>query len=462
MIHMFVYVIPRRWNEMSSKLLITPPFETFLNWDVKQFFIKEVLSKYPVEKLGKHIIHQTDKIQLSNYPDKKFGILGVSNKIGMFDADSLLGKTVKQKYHIVRDNWLAYNPYRVNVGSIGLKTPKQKGEYISPAYVVFSCKDTLLPEYIWLLMKSNMFNTLIRNSTTGTVRQTLGYDSLAEISAPIPSIIEQQRLLDEYHAAFNKANALITLAESINSEIDMYLYDYFNMDSSEDMALGASLLKTFKLSNSVRWDVDYALNDRALDYLDNCNCLVVPASKFILSTQYGLSEKASVDNSGIPMLRMGNIRDSEVDLTDIKYISKTDALKGRYLDKGDLLFNRTNSKELVGKTAVFDLDGDYVFASYIIRVKIDSTMADINFINYMFSSRIIRRQIDIVSRQILGQVNMNVDELSNLRFPLPSLPEQKKIVSEIDKIRNRRKSAIRDAYTLITKGNADFENTIFA
>ena len=158
---------------------------------------------------------------------------------------------------------------------------------------------------------------------------------------------------------------------------------------------------------------------------------------------------------------MGNIKDSEIDITDLKYLTRTDALKGRYLDKGDLLFNRTNSKELVGKTAVFDLDGEYVFASYLIRVKLNSAKADINYINYMFSSRIIRRQIDIVSRQVLGQVNMNVDELSNLRFPLPSLSEQKEIVLEIDKMRNRKKTTIRDACTLITKGKIAFENAVF-
>lgn len=122
---------------MCSNLLSTAPYEKFFTWDVKQFFVKKVLSKYPVEKLGKHIVHQTGKVKLSDYPDTEFGILGVSNKKGMFDADKLFGKTIKQKYHIVKNNWLAYNPYRVNVGSIGLKTSRQTGEYISPAYVVF-------------------------------------------------------------------------------------------------------------------------------------------------------------------------------------------------------------------------------------------------------------------------------------------------------------------------------------
>lgn len=145
----------------KSSLLSTVPFSSFSQWDVKQFFFTKILSKYPLEELGKHLIHQTKKVQLSDEPSKEFTILGVSNKIGMFDASIEKGNKIKQKYHIVKDNWLAYNPYRINVGSIGIKTPNLKGGYISPAYVVFSCKDTILPEYLWLMMKSAFFNKLI-------------------------------------------------------------------------------------------------------------------------------------------------------------------------------------------------------------------------------------------------------------------------------------------------------------
>ena len=96
---------------MSNKpaLLSTVPFSSFSQWDVKQFFFAKILSKYPVEELGKHLIHQTEKIQLSDEPTKEFTILGVSNKIGMFDGSTEKGSKIKQKYHVVKDNWLAYN-----------------------------------------------------------------------------------------------------------------------------------------------------------------------------------------------------------------------------------------------------------------------------------------------------------------------------------------------------------------
>ena len=71
----------------------------------------------------------------------------------MFDAYSELGKNIKQPYIYVENGCLAYNPYRINIGSIGLKTDKLNNEYISPAYVVFKCKETILPEYLYLVLK---------------------------------------------------------------------------------------------------------------------------------------------------------------------------------------------------------------------------------------------------------------------------------------------------------------------
>ena len=106
---------------MTDSLLTVVRFSRIFQWDVKQFFSQQIVSNYPIDKLGNHLTHQTEKVQLSDYPNSEFVLLGISNKIGMFDATIEKGKKIKQKYHIVKENWIAYNPYRINVGSIGIK-----------------------------------------------------------------------------------------------------------------------------------------------------------------------------------------------------------------------------------------------------------------------------------------------------------------------------------------------------
>ena len=145
---------------------------------------------------------------------------------------------------------------------------------------------------------------------------------------------------------------------------------------------------------------------------------------------YGTSEKASDDNSGTPIFRMGNIQSGRLDLGDLRYLHLNDKDRARLLlKKGDILVNRTNSAELVGKCAVFDLEGEYSFASYLIRIRLDKDRAEprlvASFINsptgraYMFSER----------KQMTGQANVNATKLKSLPIALPSLQEQRRIVA---------------------------------
>ena len=91
-----------------------------------------------------------------------------------------------------------------------------------------------------------------------------------------------------------------------------------------------------------------------------------------LFTQYGTSTKAAPSDSGVPVLTMGNIQNGVVIRTNEKRISETaDELPTLYLKKFDLLYNRTNSAELVGKTGIFRGDDDCLtFASYLIRIRL--------------------------------------------------------------------------------------------
>ena len=172
----------------SDKLLKFVPFSKTSQWNVKYFFSTQLHSVFPLSAIGDNTIHITEKTKLFNEPERKFSFLGISNETGMFDAYTEYGKNINQPYIRVQDGCLAYNPYRINVGSVGLKTPALKNEYISPAYVVFRCRQTLLPEYLLLVLKSSFFHFLIKENTTGSVRQTLSYKNLSKIEIPLPPL----------------------------------------------------------------------------------------------------------------------------------------------------------------------------------------------------------------------------------------------------------------------------------
>jgi type I restriction enzyme S subunit len=436
------------------------PFRDVVLWDVKRYASEKIKSDFPIVKLGLHIQEQSQKVKLFDYPEDEFGILGVNNKIGIFDAYKEKGANINQSYKRMEKGWLAYNPYRVNVGSIGMRTGQHEHEFISPAYVVFSCKETLLPDFLYKLFKTDRFNKIINESTTGSVRQNLTIDVLKTLDIALPPIEIQQTLLDEYYLKSKKAVEQDIIALEKEKEINLYLLD----------RLGVSLEKTIKkkgitftkFSMIDRWAADYLFNLSSIKGITNAKYPAIKVRNLILSYQYGLSSKATEDPVGIPMLRMNNINNSELDIEDLKYITIENELKEKnLLEKGDILFNRTNSKELVGKTAVFELDGEYTFASYLIRLKLDTDKANVHYINYLFNSPIGRVQIDMISRQVLGQANVNAQELQDFIFPVPDLKTQNLIVDDVYKIKEEANALKLNAELNRKEAIKEFEQTIF-
>jgi restriction endonuclease S subunit len=212
-----------------------------------------------------------------------------------------------------------------------------------------------------------------------------------------------------------------------------------------------------------RWGGDSLKNKEKLSFLKNGKYKVTELKNIIKFIQYGLSEKANSSNIGIPMLRMNNINNAELSIDNLKYINLSNQIiEKTKLNKNDLLFNRTNSKELVGKTAVFDKDGVYTFASYLIRIKLDESKCDVHYLNYFLNSRIGRIQIDLTSRQITGQANINSKELQGFIVPLPSLSIQKQIASNVESIRKQVKSLRSEAEKLRVGAKEAFTRELFS
>ena len=148
---------------------------------------------------------------------------------------------------------------------------------------------------------------------------------------------------------------------------------------------------------------------------------------------------------------MNNLQANGWDLSELKHIELLAADLKRYrLEKGDLLFNRTNSKELVGKCEVFSEEGDWVFASYLIRVRLDPDRAIPGFVSAFLNSPAGRMQIDQVSRQVAGMSNVNSEELRDLMIPLPDLAEQSRLLNELDACRVKRDRALVKATQLLS------------
>ena len=142
------------------------------------------------------------EIKTKNKDDKETRVLSVTNRQGFILQEDQFDRIVASKnltnYKIIKKGQFAYNPSRVNVGSIDLLTNFESG-LLSPMYVVFQCKKELLSDYLYHFLKSDTFLNIIPNLLQGSVRDSLSFDSLGLVRLFIPTIEEQSAIAERFN-----------------------------------------------------------------------------------------------------------------------------------------------------------------------------------------------------------------------------------------------------------------------
>ncbi|MBV3385997.1 restriction endonuclease subunit S, partial [Catenibacterium mitsuokai] len=165
---------------------------------------------------------------------------------------------------------------------------------------------------------------------------------------------------------------------------------------------------------------------------------VVKIRDIVTDVRYGTS-KPAVEGGRYPYLRMNNLTvDGGLDLSDLKYIDIPDnEIEKCVVRKGDILFNRTNSIDLIGKTAVFNLLDDMVIAGYIIRIRLNNQILPDVFSQYM-NLEAMKKVLRGMAKGAVNQANINAQELQSIKVYIPDMELQKQYVEfkeEIDKSR---------------------------
>ena len=155
---------------------------------------------------------------------------------------------------------------------------------------------------------------------------------------------------------------------------------------------------------------------------------VVKIGDIVKDVRYGTSRPA-VEGGKYPYLRMNNLTvDGQIDLTDLKYIDIPESeIEKCIVRKGDVLFNRTNSVELVGKTALFNLPDEMVIAGYIIRLRLNKDLRP-EILSQYLNLKPLKDILRSMAKGAVNQANINAKELQNIRVYLPEMELQNAFV----------------------------------
>lgn len=156
---------------------------------------------------------------------------------------------------------------------------------------------------------------------------------------------------------------------------------------------------------------------------------LIPLGTHALLAQYGLSVKGAASGR-VPILRMNCQVDGQVSFRSLQFANLDDATLDAFrLEDGDLLFNRTNSIEHVGRTAVFHDTREAVFASYLIRLRLNANSLDPDFANYYLNMESTQRELKRLASRAVGQANISASKLKTFEVPVPRDPEEQKEIA---------------------------------
>lgn len=264
------------------------------------------------------------------------------------------------------------------------------------------------------------------------------------LPVPFPPLSEQTRIaarLDELNARIAAARQKIqrlqaTLAHARRSVLNAAVTGELTREWREYQPLeeiNLDKLKELKINSNFK----QSKISEIFDYEEKGNHFEIPENWFFCcldkicnSFDYGTSQKS--ENSGnVPVLRMGNIQNGKIVLDDLKYTSDPEEINKYRLQKGDVLFNRTNSPELVGKTALFNEDVEAIFAGYLIRMN-NFTAILPAFVNIVLNTEYAKLWCWATKTDGVSQSNINASKLSKFEIPLPPLSEQVEIVRRVE------------------------------
>lgn len=390
-----------------------PVFEKQINLTTKgAAYVQSTL--YPMEKLA-NLASMLRRGKASKYGNSGVQIIKSGQARGGFDFDFSERHFVDDKF-VSDERSLRIGDLLINStgkGTAGRVTYfNLPGSFVVDSHVtILRANEKLLPKFGLYSLERIGFKSLesLAKGASGQIELTL--EMIGEIQIPLPDLTIQQKVVAECEAVDGDAGKAKTTIE-------------------QAIANTHTTVEAIYLSATPRLEID----------------------KLTTNIQYGLNEAMNEGGVGYKIFRMNEIiRGRMVDNGSMKCADISAEEFAKYkLNKGDLLFNRTNSIEHVGKTGLFDLDGDYCFASYLVRVVPDTAKVLPKFLEKMMNSADFQTEAKGKASKSINQANINATVMRNIKVPVPSLPEQKKFVAKIEALENQ----IADAQVVIDSAAA--------
>jgi type I restriction enzyme, S subunit len=383
--------------------------------------------------IGDYISSSSEK----NKQENDFEVYTISNIYGFIKSDEFFDKRVYSRdlsnYKIVRKGYFAYNPYRINVGSLGLYEEDEPG-LVSPAYTVFFVDEnaSLSPEFLFLLLKSNLYrNEIVRYAmSVGSIRRVLAFKDLVAFKIPLPPLPEQRAIahvLSTVRQAIETTEGVIAATRELKRSMMKHLFTYGTVPVHEADQVPLKETEIGEIPEA--WEV-LKLGDLVTKKITD-----------------GTHQTPTYTNEGIPFITAKDINEGFIDFSDSKYISleEHEVLTRRVKpERGDILLSKVGT---LGNVAQVDTDISFSIFVQLALIKPDSKTVVPSFLKYALLSKKVQSEIIRTSSQSTMKY-IGVGKIAKLSIPKPLIEEQERIRYILEIIDNKISSELHQKASL--------------
>ena len=363
------------------------------------------MKRWPTKLLGEVLELSRERIEPTEHPNTRFNYIGLESIEGhsgkLLAYQPTAGAEIKSTKNLFHSGEILYGKLRPYLNKVHLAS--DDGICSTDIYVLRPLQTHIHPSFAANYLRSPSVLEVVSSAMVGANLPRIGQDALLGIRVPVPPLAEQERIVNLLDEA-DQLRKLRTQADSRNAKLIPALFHEMFGDP---------------FTNPNGWPLH-------------------SAGELMAACDYGTSQKANEENRGIPVLRMGNVTIAgELDLEDLKTVELADSeLEKQRLRAGDVLFNRTNSRELVGKTGMWDGRFDAVAASYFIRVRFRADVEHPQHFTTFMNLPFMKRRLAETARGAVGQANINSQELKAITVPVPPLHLQQEFAKRVTEIRD--------------------------
>lgn len=304
--------------------------------------------------------------------------------------------------------------------------------------LVFNCIPNIYNRFANYGMNLNYFIQYAVANSNGINLPRVSEHAILNVPFPLPPREEQERIVARIESLFAR---LDEAREKVDAVVDGY-----------ETRRAALLHKAFSGELTAKWREEKGVEkdswkEKSIDSL--CHSL-----------KYGTAKK-SQKKGAIVVIRMGNLQSGEIDWSNLLYSDDADDIQKYSLSPNDVLFNRTNSADLVGKTAIYRGERPAIYAGYLIKMDYKKELIIGPYLNYIMNSNTAKEYCNKVKTDGVNQSNINARKLGAFVIPLPTLPEQEEIVRLLDSLLERERQ-IREAAEQVRERIEQMKRAILA